>query len=130
MSRSFSRASARAESTTSCGSKTLWRQEGPRSMQVIRPKSERPNHGAALKERIANRTAQVGVVGAGYIGLPLAVAQAKAGFTVVAVDQNPIRVAQLNQGSNYLRDVDDADLASVVTRGKLSATTELDRIGE
>jgi UDP-N-acetyl-D-glucosamine dehydrogenase len=99
-------------------------------MQVIRPKSERPNHGAALKERIVNRTAMVGVVGAGYIGLPLAVAQAKAGFTVIAVDQNPIRVAQLNQGSNYLRDVDDADLASVVTRGKLSATTELDRIGE
>jgi UDP-N-acetyl-D-glucosamine dehydrogenase len=99
-------------------------------MQVIRPKSERPNHGAALKERIVNRTATVGVVGAGYIGLPLAVAQAKAGFTVIAVDQNPIRVAQLNQGSNYLRDVNDADLASVVTRGKLSATTELDRIGD
>ena len=99
-------------------------------MQVIRPKSERPSHAAALKERLSNRTAKVGVVGAGYIGLPLAVAQAKAGFTVVAVDQNPIRVAQLNQGSNYLRDVDDADLASVVTRGKLSATTELDRIGE
>jgi len=99
-------------------------------MQVIRPKSERPNHGGALKERIVNRTAKIGVVGAGYIGLPLAVTQAKAGFTVVAVDQNPIRVAQLNQGSNYLRDVDDADLASVVERGKLSATTELDRIGE
>jgi UDP-N-acetyl-D-glucosamine dehydrogenase len=99
-------------------------------MQVVRPKSELPNHGAALKERIVNRTAKIGVVGAGYIGLPLAVTQAKAGFTVVAVDQNPIRVAQLNQGSNYLRDVDDADLAAVVARGKLSATTELDRIGE
>jgi glycine/D-amino acid oxidase-like deaminating enzyme len=99
-------------------------------MQVVRPKSELPNHGAALKERIVNRTAKIGVVGAGYIGLPLAVTQAKAGFTVVAVDQNPIRVAQLNQGSNYLRDVDDADLAAVVARGKLSATTGLDRIGE
>jgi UDP-N-acetyl-D-glucosamine dehydrogenase len=99
-------------------------------MQAVRPGSEAPSHAAALKERIANRTAKVGVVGAGYIGLPLAVTQAKAGFTVVAVDQNPIRVAQLNQGSNYLRDVDDADLAQVVSRGKLSATTELDRIGE
>jgi len=99
-------------------------------MQVIRPKSDGLSHAAALKERIVARTARVGVVGAGYIGLPLAVAQAKAGFTVVAVDQNPIRVAQLNQGSNYLRDVDDADLAAVVTRGKLTATTELDRIGD
>lgn len=99
-------------------------------MQVVKPKSDRPSHAAALKERIVNRAVKVGVVGAGYIGLPLAVAQAKAGFTVIAVDQNPIRVAQLNQGSNYLRDVDDADLATVVTRGKLLATTELDRIGE
>ena len=99
-------------------------------MQIVRPESQRPSHGLALKERIVNRTATVGVVGAGYIGLPLAVAQAKAGFTVIAVDQNPIRVAQLNQGSNYLRDVDDADLASAVARGKLSATTELDRIAE
>src|SRR5215472_4537540 len=99
-------------------------------MQVIRPKSEGLSHAAALKERIVARTARVGVVGAGYIGLPLAVAQAKAGFTVVAVDQNPIRVAQLNQGSNYLRDVDDSDLATVVAHGRLSATTELDRIGE
>jgi UDP-N-acetyl-D-glucosamine dehydrogenase len=98
--------------------------------QAVRPESGPPSPGAALKERIANRTAKVGVVGAGYIGLPLAVTQAKAGFTVVAVDQNPIRVAQLNQGSNYLRDVDDADLAKVVANGKLSATTELDRIGE
>lgn len=99
-------------------------------MQAIRPESGLPSPASALKERIVNRTAKVGVVGAGYIGLPLAVTQAKAGFTVVAVDQNPIRVAQLNQGSNYLRDVDDADLAKVVATGKLSATTELDRIGE
>jgi len=93
-------------------------------MQVVEPGLEPIDHRSSLKERIVRRTARIGVVGVGYIGLPLAVEQAKAGFTVVAFDQNPIRVAQLNQGSNYLRDVDDSDLATVVANGTLTATTD------
>jgi len=101
-------------------------------MQTIDPGTgvpERPDHRAAIKDRILTRKAMIGVAGVGYIGLPLAVEQAKAGFDVVAFDHNPIRVAQLNQGSNYLRDVNDADLAAVVTSGKLKATTQFDSIG-
>src|SRR5579863_1373009 len=95
-------------------------------LKTISPTPSDP--AAKLQERIRDRTAKVGVVGIGYIGLPLAVEQAKAGFDVIAFDQNPIRVAQLNQGSNYLRDVSDSDLAATVAQGKLSATAEFDAI--
>src|SRR5450755_128271 len=81
-------------------------------------------HRRRLEERILSRTSSVGVIGAGYIGLPLAVEQAKAGFTVVAFDQNLIRVAQINQGSSYMRDVDERDIAEVVASGRLSATSD------
>lgn len=77
-----------------------------------------------LKKKIADRTAVVGVVGIGYVGLPLAVEKAKVGFTVVGYDRNPIRVDQINQGLNYIRDVQDGDLTEAVEAGKLRATTD------
>jgi UDP-N-acetyl-D-glucosamine dehydrogenase len=89
---------------------------------------ERPDHRELLKQRIIARTARVGVIGIGFIGLPLAVAHAKAGFDVVGVDHDHIRVAQLTKGLNYLRDVRDDDLASAVASGKLTATTDFDSI--
>jgi len=90
--------------------------------------AQAPDHLAQLKERIISRSAHVGVIGIGFIGLPLAVEQAKAGFQVVGVDHDHIRVAQLNNGLNYLRDVIDADLASAVASGKLTATTDFGTI--
>ena len=66
---------------------------------------------SALKKKIADRTATVGVVGIGYVGLPLAVEKAKVGFDVVGYDRNPIRIDQVKQGLNYIRDVDDRELA-------------------
>jgi UDP-N-acetyl-D-glucosamine dehydrogenase len=98
-------------------------------MQTINAGIDAPDERSALKNRILTRQAKVGVAGVGYIGLPLAVEQARAGFDVIAFDHNPIRVAQLNQGSNYLRDVNDADLAAIVASGKLTATTEFEDIG-
>lgn len=77
-----------------------------------------------LREKITSHTAIVGVVGMGYVGVPLAVEKAKVGYTVVGYDRNAIRVAQLNQGSNYIRDVVDEELARMVASDKLSATTE------
>ena len=77
-----------------------------------------------LKKKIADRTAVVGVVGIGYVGLPLAVEKAKVGFSVVGYDRNPIRVDQINQGLNYIRDVQDADLTDAVETGKLRAATD------
>ena len=84
---------------------------------------------SGLKKRILDRSAVVGVAGIGYVGLPLAVEKAKVGFTVVGYDRNPIRVDQINQGLNYIRDVNDRELAEVVDGGKLSATTDFSGIG-
>src|SRR5215469_9130297 len=83
----------------------------------------------ALKKKIADRTALIGVVGIGYVGLPLAVEKAKVGFTVIGFDRNPIRVDQVNQGLNYIRDVDDKDLAETVENANLSATTDFSHLG-
>jgi len=84
---------------------------------------------SALKKKILDRSALVGVVGIGYVGLPLAVEKAKVGFNVIGYDRNPIRVDQVNQGLNYIRDVRDAELTEVVESAKLSATTEFSALG-
>jgi UDP-N-acetyl-D-glucosamine dehydrogenase len=85
---------------------------------------------ANLVAKLASRTAKVGVVGIGYVGLPLAVEQAKAGFVVRGYDRNPIRVDQVNHGLNYIRDVVDSDLAEVVDNGKLSASIDFGSLHE
>ena len=82
-----------------------------------------------LRHLIKSHEALVGVVGIGYVGLPLAVEQAKSDFTVLAFDRSAIRVAQANQGLNYIRDVSDEDLARVVASGKFSATTDVSQLG-
>lgn len=88
-----------------------------------------PIRASALKKKIVDRTAVVGVIGIGYVGLPLAVEKAKVGFGVVGYDRNPIRVDQVNQGLNYIRDVHDDELAEVVESGKLSATSDFSSLG-
>jgi UDP-N-acetyl-D-glucosamine dehydrogenase len=100
-------------------------------MSAMHTLSERGdvNHEAALREKIATHTAVVGVVGIGYVGLPLAVEKAKVGYQVIGFDRNAIRVAQINQGSNYIRDVADDDLTRVVASGKLTATTDFSSLG-
>lgn len=85
---------------------------------------------SGLKKKIADRTATVGVVGIGYVGLPLAVEKAKVGFKVTGYDRNPIRVDQVNQGLNYIRDVDDRELAEIVESDKFSATTDFTTLGQ
>ena len=77
-----------------------------------------------LLEKIASRSLVAGVVGLGYVGLPLAVEKAKAGFTTIGFDVQPKKVNQVNEGKNYIGDVVDADLAKLVREGKLSATTD------
>jgi UDP-N-acetyl-D-glucosamine dehydrogenase len=84
---------------------------------------------SALKKKIADRTAVVGVVGIGYVGLPLAVEKAKVGFDVIGYDRNPIRVDQIKQGLNYIRDVQDRELAEMVEGGKLDASTDFSSLG-
>jgi UDP-N-acetyl-D-glucosamine dehydrogenase len=99
------------------------------SMIKVAPELGDLTHEMALREKIITHTAVVGVVGIGYIGLPLAVEKAKVGFRVVGYDRNAIRVAQVNQGSNYIRDVADDDLARMVASNKLAATTDFSTLG-
>lgn len=98
-------------------------------MQLIDRVETAPNRLEILKAKILNRTAVVGVAGIGYVGLPLAVEKAKVGFSVIGYDRNPIRVDQVRAGLNYIRDVNDHDLAAVVDGGKLRATLDFREVG-
>lgn len=83
-----------------------------------------------LKDKIENRTAVLGVLGLGYVGLPLAVEKAKAGFKVVGFDVQEEKVALVNQGKNYIGDVVDSDLEALTKEGKLSATADFSKLAE
>lgn len=83
-----------------------------------------------LRQKIEARTALVGVVGLGYVGLPFAVEKAKVGFTVVGIEQNPRRAERVNRADNYISDVSDDDLKQVVTSGLLRAETDFARVAE
>lgn len=76
-----------------------------------------------LLDRLANRTAKVGVIGMGYVGLPLAVEFARAGYQVVGLDVLPDKVAKLNAGESYIPDVPTKELAPFVESGHLRATS-------
>ncbi|MCI8661625.1 MAG: nucleotide sugar dehydrogenase [Lachnospiraceae bacterium] len=76
-----------------------------------------------LLRKIENRTIIAGVVGLGYVGLPLAVEKAKAGFKTIGFDIQSLKVNMVNEGHNYIGDVVDADLERLVKVGRLSATT-------
>src|ERR1700733_12177491 len=77
-----------------------------------------------LEEKIRSRNARVGIVGLGYVGLPLAVEFAKAGFQVTGIDVNSQKVARVNAGDSYVGDIPSGVLASLVKNGKLRATTD------
>ena len=81
-----------------------------------------------LLKKIQDREIKVGVVGLGYVGLPLAVEKAKAGFTTIGFDVQSHKVDKVNQGVNYIGDVVDSDLAEMVEKGVLSATTDFNFI--
>lgn len=77
-----------------------------------------------LMEKITAKSAKIGVVGLGYVGLPFAVEKGKVDFEVTGIDQNPVRVQKINSGVNYIKDVHDDELKSLVTSGKIKATTD------
>ena len=79
---------------------------------------------SVLKQKILDRTVTLGVVGLGYVGLPLAVEKAKAGFKVIGFDVQDQKVDMVNQGHNYIGDVVDSDLEKIVREGYLRATTD------
>ena len=84
----------------------------------------------SLKEKLEKRQANVGVIGLGYVGLPLAVEFARAGFTVTGFDVDESKVADINAGRSYILDVKTADLAACVQAGRLRATTDMSKLSE
>ena len=77
-----------------------------------------------LIEKFESKNATIGVVGLGYVGLPLAVEKAKAGFTVIGFDIQEEKVGMVNDGKNYIGDVVQEDLQHLVRQQKLTATSD------
>ena len=84
----------------------------------------------ALKEKVEAKTARVGIVGLGYVGLPLAVEFAKAGFAVTGIDVQQARADRLNRGESYVQDVASSEVAQLVANKRLLATTDFSVVRE
>jgi UDP-N-acetyl-D-glucosamine dehydrogenase len=87
-------------------------------------------HAQKLFRKLESKQAIIGVVGLGYVGLPLAVEKAKAGYRVIGFDVQQKRVDMVNQGVNYIGDVVNDEMSAIVESGHLQATTDYSRIGE
>ncbi|GIW33100.1 nucleotide sugar dehydrogenase [Meiothermus sp.] len=83
-----------------------------------------------LLQRIEDKSAVVGVVGLGYVGLPFAVEKAKVGYRVIGIDRSKQRVDKINRGENYIGDVKDEELSDLVAQGLIQATTSFDCVPE
>ncbi len=88
------------------------------------------NYKSQLLQKIEDKQEIIGVIGLGYVGLPLAVNFAEADIQVIGFDKNPAKVDKINHGENYIKDIRDAVLRKVVEDIKLSATTDFSRIAE
>src|SRR5229473_405727 len=85
-------------------------------------------HISTLLTRIRAKQARVGVIGLGYVGLPLAVEFARAGFDVTGFDVDASKVAEINAGRTYIPDVQAQEMAEVVAAGRLRATTDMTQL--
>ena len=86
------------------------------------------SHLDQLKQKIQSKQARVGVVGLGYVGLPLAVEFAQAGFTVTGIDIDSNKIEAINRGESYIQDIPTETLAPLVKSGKLKATTDFSAV--
>ena len=83
-----------------------------------------------LAKKIRSRRARVGIIGLGYVGLPLAVEMAKAGFAVTGIDVSAAKAEQVNAGVSYVGDIANETLALLVESGNLTATTDFSVVRE
>ena len=84
----------------------------------------------SLLDKIQQHQARITVIGLGYVGLPLLVEVARAGFTVVGYDTNSDRVAQVQRGRSYIKDVPDSDLLELLKLGRISASADPDCLAQ
>src|SRR5262245_53907158 len=85
---------------------------------------------AALRQKIEDRTARIGVIGLGYVGLPMTLTMAEKGYTVIGFDVDPAKIEALNQGRNYIQHLDGKRLTEAVGSGKFRATADFRRLSE
>ena len=83
-----------------------------------------------VKQKLIDKTAVLGVIGLGYVGLPLAVEKAMAGYKTIGFDVQAEKVEMVNAGKNYIGDVVNEDLESIVKSGMLTATTDFARVAQ
>lgn len=81
-----------------------------------------------LMEKLLNKSAVLGVIGLGYVGLPLAVEKAKAGYRTIGFDIQESKVNMVNSGINYIGDIVNEDLEEIIKSGRLQATTNFDQV--
>lgn len=83
-----------------------------------------------LLHKITEHSAHVSVIGLGYVGLPLAIEFARAGYRVTGIDTDPDKVAGINAGKSHIQDISHAELRQVVNRGQLRATNDFTTLSE
>lgn len=83
-----------------------------------------------LLSSIGSRDARVGIVGLGYVGLPLAVTATNAGFGVIGFDIDAQRVAKVNRGETVIKHIDGGLLGDAIAKGKFEATADFSRLAE
>lgn len=89
-----------------------------------------PNIQEELSKKLKERRAKIAILGQGYVGLPLAVVFAQAGFDVLGIDPDQSKVDAINRGESYIGDVPSDELAQLVTAGVLSASADFSRLQE
>ena len=84
----------------------------------------------SLLSRIEDHSATIGIIGLGYVGLPLANAFIRAGFRVLGFDVDPVKIERLHAGKSYIKHIPSETIASWIAAKKFSATSEMNRLGE
>jgi UDP-N-acetyl-D-glucosamine dehydrogenase len=82
----------------------------------------------SLEQRYTDKTAVIGVIGMGYVGMPLALAAAAAGFRIVGFDVDPEKIAKINAGKSYFKHISSQDIASAVNNGRVRATDRFEEV--
>ena len=84
----------------------------------------------ALGERLRQKTALIGVIGLGYVGLPICIAAGESGLKVLGFDVDPTKPEALARGKSYLKHIPDERIAPLIASGQLTATTDFNRLSE